>query len=112
MSALSSVPPYPLSTPSLGVAAPADSVAPAEHAAAVPPVTPAPSGGAAAEDKDPGGFSIRFDADMHRLVLQLRDPRTGLVTFQNPPKQVARQIEATANAIAAEPRGQTLDGSA
>jgi hypothetical protein len=112
MSALSSVPPYPLSTSSLGVAAPTDSAAPVEHAAAVPPVTPTPSEGAAAEDKEPGGFSIRFDADMHRLVLQLRDPRTGLVTFQMPPKEAARQMVATANATAADPRGRTVDGSA
>jgi hypothetical protein len=111
MSALSSVPPYPLSTSSLGVATPTASVMPPERTTAIPPVTPAPSGGAAAEEKEPGGFSIRFDSDMHRLVLQLRDPLTGMVTFQMPPKQAAQQMAATASATATDPRGRTVDGS-
>jgi hypothetical protein len=107
MSALSSVPPLPLSTSPAGIA-----VQPDPPPAAVQTVSPVADAAAAAEPEERGGFSIRFDSDMHRLVLELRDRLTGEVTFQVPPKAAARRMEATAGSTAAGSRGHTVNGSA
>jgi hypothetical protein len=45
------------------------------------------------------GFTLHFDADMQRLILEVREPSTGFVIYQMPPKYVIKQFNVTAGAI-------------
>jgi hypothetical protein len=107
MSALSSVPPLPLSTSPAAIAVQSD-----PPPVAVQTVSPMTASAGSAQPQEHGGFSIRFDSDMHRLVLELRDRLTGAVTFQVPPKDAARHMEATASATTGGARGHAVNGSA
>jgi hypothetical protein len=68
------------------------------------PVPSAPSSAAI-------GFSLSYDPTTGRLFLEAREPLSGFVIYQMPPKYVIKQFNATLNAI--EPaRGAQVDGAA
>jgi hypothetical protein len=41
------------------------------------------------------GFTLHFDADMQRMILEVREPSTGFVIYQMPPKYVIKQFSAS-----------------
>ena len=53
----------------------------------------------------PIGFTLRYDNDLQRLILEARDPVSGYVIVQIPPKYVLRQFSATGRAHLAAERG-------
>lgn len=112
MNLIPSAPPVPLGGSTPGIAAPVDAaarVAPDPTLSPNPAVSPDP-----AVPSEAGGesFSLRFDIDTQRFILEARDPVTGMVTFQTPPKDLLKQIKAAANATAADPRGRHIDSRA
>ena len=57
------------------------------------------------------GFSLSYDPTTGRMFLEAREPVSGFVIYQMPPKYVIKQFNATVNAI--EPaRGAQVDGAA
>ena len=65
---------------------------------------------AAAPANAPGiGFTLTFDTDTQRLILEARDPVTGFVIYQMPPKYVLKQLAAAASA--ASTRGAKVDSA-
>jgi hypothetical protein len=85
-----------------GVGAPAT-----EPAAAPAPDVPKPQ---ASPTSSPLGFSLHYDADMQRLILEVREPVTGYVIYQMPPKYVIKQFSATSNTTA-PPRGTRINSA-
>jgi hypothetical protein len=83
-------------------AAPAKDGAPAQPAA---PETPAPSASSA-----PIGFKLRYDQDTRRLILEARDPVSGFVIYQIPPKYVIKQFSARVGAVE-RARGGRVDSA-
>lgn len=75
------------------------------------PPTASAEGDAAAATYAPAAFpfSLQFDPDTHRLMIESRDPVTGFIVFQVPPKTAIRAIEASGGAIA---RGERVDREA
>lgn len=55
------------------------------------------------------GFTLAFDPDTQRLILEARDPNSGIVIYQIPPKSAIKQLSSSANA--ASPRGATVDSA-
>jgi hypothetical protein len=55
------------------------------------------------------GFALHYDADMQRLILEVREPVTGYLIYQMPPKYVVKQFSASASAAA--PRGARVDSA-
>ena len=53
------------------------------------------------------GFTLAFDADTQRLILEARDPVSGVVIYQIPPKSALRQLSSPASAAPA--RGVAVD---
>jgi hypothetical protein len=56
------------------------------------------------------GFALHYDADMQRLILEVREPVTGYVIYQMPPKYVVKQFSASGSA-AAPSRGARVDSA-
>ncbi len=57
------------------------------------------------------GFSLSYDPSTGRMFLEAREPVSGFIIYQMPPKYVIKQFNATVNAI--EPaRGAKVDGAA
>jgi hypothetical protein len=57
------------------------------------------------------GFSLSYDPTTGRMFLEAREPVSGFIIYQMPPKYVIKQFNATLNAI--EPaRGAQVDGAA
>ena len=57
------------------------------------------------------GFTLHFDADMQRLILEVREPSDGFVIFQMPAKYVIKQF-AAGNGAASSPRGARINSAA
>lgn len=85
--------------------APAPAAAPVSTAAAPAPV--ATSDSAAKPAASPLGFSLHLDSDTHRMILEVRDPITGYVIYQMPPKYVIKQLSASAHLDM--PRGTAIN---
>jgi hypothetical protein len=64
--------------------------------------TPAPS---------PIGFSLRYDNDLQRLILEARDPVSGYVIVQIPPKYVLKQFSASDRAHVEGSRGTGVNAA-
>lgn len=80
--------------------------------AAPPPVRPAPAAHAPAPPVHLGSsvpYTLHFDTEMQRFILEARDPVSGLVIFQMPPKSAFREMEAAVGEAAASTRGASLD---
>ncbi len=55
------------------------------------------------------GFALHYDQDLRRMILEARDPISGFVIYQIPPKYAAKQF---ATAGSAEPhRGAQVDSA-
>ncbi|HTS92982.1 MAG TPA: hypothetical protein VMG55_13320 [Stellaceae bacterium] len=87
-------------------------------------VRPAAAAAAAALPADDGGersaypetaqspafpLSLQFDPETHRVMIESRDPVTGFVVFQVPPKTAIRAIAGASVAFA---RGKRVDSEA
>lgn len=75
-------------------------------------VTPASTDGAKAEPAptpSPIGFTLHFDGDSQRLILEAREPASGYVIVQIPPKYVVRQFSATVRSNLEPSRGKGLN---
>jgi hypothetical protein len=57
------------------------------------------------------GFTLHFDADMQRLILEVREPTDGFVIFQMPAKYVIKQFSASGGSTAPSPRGARVDSA-
>jgi hypothetical protein len=57
------------------------------------------------------GFALHYDADTQRLILEVREPVTGYVIYQMPPKYVIKQFSTSASAVAAPARGARVDSA-
>jgi len=68
-----------------------------DGAAANVEATPAPA--------SPIGFTLHYDNDLQRLILEARDPVSGYVIVQIPPKYVLKQFSATDRAHLEAARG-------
>jgi hypothetical protein len=66
------------------------------------PASPAPSA---------IGFTLHFDADMQRLILEVREPTDGFVIFQTPTKYVIKQFFASSGNTAPSPRGARVNSA-
>lgn len=55
------------------------------------------------------GFTLAFDADTQRLILEARDPVSGFVIYQIPPKSALKQLSPSASA--APSRGAKVDSA-
>jgi hypothetical protein len=82
-------------------------LAPTSPADATPPAASDAAAAAHAPTEFP--FSLQFDPDTHRLMIESRDPFTGFIVFQVPPKTAIRAIEASSAAAA---RGERVDREA
>jgi hypothetical protein len=60
---------------------------------------------APAAPASPIGFTLHYDSDLQRLILEARDPVSGYVIVQIPPKYVLKQFSATDRAHLGAPRG-------
>jgi hypothetical protein len=57
----------------------------------------------------PIGFTLRYDNDLQRLILEARDPVSGYVIVQIPPKYVLKQFSASDRAHLEAARGTGVD---
>lgn len=57
------------------------------------------------------GFSLHFDADTGRMLLEAREPGSGMVIYQMPSKYVIEHASATFSVVPPT-RGAKLDGAA
>jgi hypothetical protein len=76
------------------------SAAPARTDVAKAEPIPAPS---------PIGFTLHFDDDSQRLILEAREPASGYLIVQIPPKYVVKQFSATVRANLEPSRGKALN---
>ena len=90
------------------VAASESAAAPAPNAAPAV-VAPAPEAKPHETAPPPFGFTLHYDDDLHRLILESRDPITGFVIYQMPPKYVVKQFTATVAPSIGENRGTSVD---
>ena len=84
----------------------------AEVSTASEPVAPASTDVAKAEPiPTPSaiGFTVHFDGDSQRLILEAREPASGYVIVQIPPKYVVKQFSATVRSNLEPSRGQGVD---
>ena len=54
----------------------------------------------------PIGFTVHFDGDSQRVILEAREPVTGYIIVQIPPKYVVKQFSTTVRAHVEPTRGQ------
>jgi hypothetical protein len=73
----------------------------------------APAAAAAASAPAPAasavGFTLTFDPDTQRMILEARDAATGFVIDQMPPRYVVKQFSAQSGVKAAASRGTSID---
>jgi hypothetical protein len=97
----------PRERPQQAVPRPSSQAAPANE-----PVTLASTDGAKAEPAptlSPIGFTLHFDGDSQRLILEAREPASGYLIVQIPPKYVVKQFSATVRSNLEPSRGKGLN---
>jgi hypothetical protein len=57
----------------------------------------------------PIGFTVHFDGASQRLILEAREPASGYLIVQLPPKYVVKQFSATVRSNIVSKRGQGLN---
>jgi hypothetical protein len=65
--------------------------------------------GEATAGSSPIGFTLHFDGDSQRLILEAREPASGYLIVQIPPKYVVKQFSATLRSHVEPRRGQGLN---
>ena len=82
--------------------------APSAPAGSTAPPTPPASGGESAAPTSPPAFSfqLQIDPETQRVILEARDPVTGFVVFEAPPKTAFSAINGGS---ASSPRGHSVD---
>jgi hypothetical protein len=95
-------PQHPVQRPSTASSPANGAVTPATTEAARAEATPAPS---------PIGFTLHYDNDLQRLILEARDPVSGYVIVQIPPKYVVKQFSATVRATLDATRGTGVNAA-
>ena len=81
------------------------------------PATPAgapaaaASGAPAAAAASAVGFTLTFDPDTQRMILEARDAATGFVIDQMPPRYVVKQFSAQSGVKATPSRGTRIDNA-
>ncbi len=88
-------------------AQPAPSRAP-ESTRAPSPVAEAPK--PSASPPPAIGFSLLYDPETRRMILEAREPVSGFVIYQMPPKYVIKQFSASIGSIAPL-RGEQVDSA-
>lgn len=71
----------------------------AKKAAAAQPVSP------------PFSLTYHFDEQTQRMILEARDPDSGFVVYQMPPKYIIKQFDASASGTVPSTRGGKLDNA-
>jgi hypothetical protein len=94
---------------------PTASESPAPASTASPP-SAAPSAGATKLQPTPSDssvfrLSVHYDASAHRIILEARDPVSGVVVYQQPPQSAFKQLLASVSPLALSPRGGTVDAA-
>ena len=90
--------------------APRPPVATAPEVAAPPASGGGESSAYAAASRSPAfPLSLQFDPETHRLMIESRDPVSGFVVFQVPPKTAIRAIAGASGGAA---RGERVDREA
>jgi len=88
-------------------APPAPSLSASGRGASAPVTTPtATVTGAQSSASVSLGFQLQIDPETQRLILESRDPVTGFILFQSPPKTA---FSATSSSSAGTTRGKSLD---
>jgi hypothetical protein len=59
----------------------------------------------------PFGFTYTYDQSLHRMELEARDPVSGFIVYQMPPKYVIKQFSASVDAAIAPARGASVDNA-
>ncbi len=54
-------------------------------------------------------LTSRFDFDLHQIVIEARDPASGFVIFQAPPKYVVKQFGGSGEVASLARRGRRLN---
>jgi hypothetical protein len=82
-----------------------------ETAAAIAPVAVAPTAVQAVSPAASAtiGFSLRFDPDTERMILEARDAVTGFIIDQLPLKYAVKQFSARVSGSAISARGARID---
>lgn len=67
----------------------------------------------AAAQPRPAPFALtqHYDQDTRRLILEARDPVSGFVIYQMPPKYVIKQFSASVSTSVAPARGARVDSA-
>ena len=81
----------------------------ADNAPVDPPTVSEPKASAPQQAAPPIGFSLHFDRDTQRMILEVRDPVSGYVIYQMPPKYVVKQFSASVRASFETARGGGVD---
>jgi hypothetical protein len=83
----------------------------------VPSATPSSAPGAVAPSAPQAaaagavGFTLTFDPETQRMILEARDAATGFVIDQMPPKYVVKQFSAQASGKISTSRGTRVDNA-
>jgi len=88
----------PVSAPPLFPSARTDARDAAQAPATSTPAVAASDTPKAPQPSAPIGFSLHYDQDLKRMILEARDPISGFVIYQMPPKYVLRQFSAASSA--------------
>ncbi len=59
----------------------------------------------------PIGLTVHFDGDSQRLILEAREPVSGYLIVQIPPKYVVKQFSATVRTNLEPTRGRDVDAA-
>lgn len=56
-------------------------------------------------------LSVHYDASAHRVILEARDPLSGVVVYQQPPQSAFKQLLASVSPLALSGRGGLVDAA-
>ena len=87
-----------------------DAVAVPASQPATAPVADVPKA-SASPTPSPMGFALHYDLDTQRMILEVREPATGYVIYQMPPKYVIKQFSTSGSAVASPARGARVDSA-
>jgi len=86
--------------------APPASAPPAARRAVVPQSASSEQGTAEQQNTPPLGFQLQIDPETQRVIIEAREPVTGFVVFQSPPKTA---FSSAGDATPSNARGKSID---